>query len=403
MFIARQPIFNKAMKIYGYELLFRAKLNAREYGDTTPGSATAVVLGGLFEQGIEQVVGAAKAFVNFDYEFIMSDTIELIDPDTLVIEVLETVKVDDLLIERIKYLKRKGYKIALDDFEEKIDAYPIVPMANIIKYDIIITPLETIRQEVKAAIVQRKTLLAEKIETEEEFQKAVEMGFHLFQGYFFSKPKILEGGPNAKRSSRMVYARILNELKKKDASYDEITKMIESDVNLSYRLMRMISHRKEENQYTSIRNALVRMGILEMERWINVLMLQDIAQEKPVELLKLSLVRSKFSEYVAENSIYRSRKEEVSMMCLFSMLDAIMDLPMAEVLEGMLISEDIINALVYGEGPLEPVCKLISAYETGNWGEVDRYAKTIQMDTELLYNGYLLSIQWAKRILEMFE
>lgn len=402
MFIARQPIFNKTMNIYGYELLFRPDSGAKSFGSASSSSATATVIGGLFEQGIEQIVGSAKAFINFDYDFIMSDAIELIDPGTLVIEVLETVKVDDPLIDRIKYLRKKGYQIALDDFEESFGSYPIVPIADIIKYDIIVTPLDSIKRDVKQALSERKIILAEKIETEKEFQQAVSMGFHLFQGYFFSKPKIV-GGANTKRSSKVQYSMILNELKKEEPSYDTIVEIIVSDINLAYRMMKVISHKKGESSFTSIRKALVRMGLIDLERWINILMLQDISQNKPLELMKLSLVRCKFSEYVANHSIYKERSDEISMMCLFSMLDALLDQPMEKALEGMLITEDVFNALVYGEGTLKPLCKLISSYEQGDWPQVHKYADNIKISTKILYIGYLESIQWAANILFTFE
>ncbi|TCL57214.1 EAL and modified HD-GYP domain-containing signal transduction protein [Kineothrix alysoides] len=402
MFIARQPIFNKAMKIYGYELLFRSDSSAVSFGNASSVSATATVIGGLFEQGIDQIVGKAKAFVNFDYDFIMSNNIELIEPDTLIIEVLETVEVDAALIDRIKYLKREGYQIALDDFEESYVSYPIVPLADIIKYDIMVTPLDTITSDVKQALSQKKLLLAEKIETEEEFQKAISMGFHLFQGYFFCKPKIV-GSSSPKRSSKVQYSMILNELKKEEPSYDTITEIIESDVNLAYRMMRVISHKKGESAFNSIKYALVRMGLIDLERWINILMLQDISQNKPLEIMRLSLVRSRFSEYVAENSIYKERKEEVSMMCLFSTLDVLLDQPMEEALKGMLISNDIFNALVHGKGKLKPFCRLMLSYEQGDWTAVQKYAQIIEIDTEILYKGYLESIQWSSKILTFFQ
>ncbi|SHI52800.1 EAL and modified HD-GYP domain-containing signal transduction protein [Clostridium amylolyticum] len=402
MFIARQPIFNKSMKIYGYELLFRSDSNAKEFRNTSSSSATATVLGGLLEQGINQVVGKTKAFVNFDYDFIMSDTIELINSDTLVIEVLETVKIDYNLIERLKYLRRKGYKIALDDFEESFSSYPIVPIADIIKYDIMLTPLDAITDDVNKALSQNKIILAEKIETDEQFQKAVEMGFHLFQGYFFSRPKIV-GSSNARKSSKVQYSRIINELKKEEPSYNTITSIIESDVNLAYSVMRVMSNKKSEDSFNSIKKALIRMGFKELERWINVLMLQDISQAKPVELMKLSLVRSKFSEHVASNSKFKEHIEEVSMMCLFSVLDAILDKPMSEALEGMLLSENVFNALVHREGDFKPICKLIFAYERGDWAEVQKFADIIEIDTALLSKGYLESIQWAAEVLLTFE
>lgn len=402
MFIARQPIFNKIMKIYGYELLFRSDSTAQTFGDASSMSATATVMGGLFEQGIDKVVGTAKAFVNFDYDFIMSDNIELINPKTLIIEVLETIKVEEQLVERLKYLSRKGYRIALDDFEDKFDTYPIMPIADIIKYDIIATPLDTIEQDVKQALLMNKILLAEKIETEEEFEKAVEMGFHLFQGYFFSKPKIVSES-NTKRTSKIHYARIIKELKEEEPSYNSLTKIIESDVNLAYRVMRVISHRKGSGSFNSIKNALIRMGLIELERWISILMLQEISSEQPVELMKLSLVRSRFGELIASNSILKNRKDEVSMMCLFSMLDAILNQPIKEALEDLSISEDVFYALVYHEGALRPVLKLILAYERGDWAQVQIFAKVIKIDTKLIYEGYLEAIEWASELLAAFE
>ncbi len=402
MFIARQPIFNKAMKIYGYELLFRSDSSAVSFGNASSGSATAAVIGSLFEQGIDQVVGKSKAFVNFDYDFIMSDNIELIKPETLIIEVLETVKVDAALINRIKSLKDKGYQIALDDFEESYGSYPIVPLADIIKYDIMVTPLDTITADIKRALSQKKLLLAEKIETEEEFQKALRMGFHLFQGYFFCKPKIVDGS-SPRRFSKVQYSMILSELSKDEPSYDAITEIIESDVNLAYRMMRVISHKKGESAFNSIKYALVRMGLIDLERWISILMLQDISQNKPLELMRLSLVRSRFSEYVADNSIYQNRKEEISMMCLFSTLDVLLDQPMEKALEGMLISKDVFNALVHRKGDLEPFCRLILSYEQGDWPAVHKYAEVIMIDTKILYKGYLESIEWSSKILTSFQ
>lgn len=149
MFVARQPILNRALKIYGYELLYRSDYDAEEFPNISSEKATAEVVGDLFESGIEKITNNVHAFVNFDYSLILSDIVELIDPKHLIIEVLENTKVDERLINRIKYLKRKGYKIALDDFKKDYDTYPLIPLADIIKYDIISTPLDTIQMAVK--------------------------------------------------------------------------------------------------------------------------------------------------------------------------------------------------------------------------------------------------------------
>lgn len=404
MFIARQPIFNRSMRIYGYELLFRPDINAKEFGNASAMSATATVISGLFEEGIEKIAAGTKAFVNFDYEFLMSDTIELIDPDNLVIEVLESVVPDDALQKRLSYLQEKGYNIALDDFICDSKRCSIAPAADIIKFDIMLTPLDTIKKDVRHALANNKVILAEKIETEEEFKKAYEMGFHMFQGFFFSRPKII-GRSSARKTSKLQYARILNELQKEEASYNAIARIVEADVDLAYRVMQIISHKNtdKKDSFNSIKNALVRMGLEELGRWVRVLMIQDISKNKPLELMNLSLIRLKFGELIAMNSIYKKRRDEIATMCLFSTLDAILDQPMEEALEGIAISEDIFNSLVLGTGDLQPVSQIIMAYEKGEWESVDAIAEKINIDVSKLYPGYLQAIQWAERIIENFR
>ena len=403
MFIARQPIFNKAMKIYGYELLFRATEDSKVFSNSSSSSATAVVMGGLFEQGIDKIVGKNKAFVNFDYDFIMSDLIELIEPSTLVIEILETVKIDQRLMNRLRVLRKRGYTIALDDFAEDYFDFPAMEFADIIKYDIMATPLDTITAEVEDALIKKKILLAEKIETEEEYNKAKDMGFILFQGFFFSRPNIVANKMSAKKTSKAIYINIIKELKKENFSYERITNIIESDVNLSYRLLRSISHKQEKNKFSSIKTALVRMGLLEVERWIRLLMLQDIAGDKPDEIFRLSLIRSKFGEYVADRSILADRKDEISMMCLFSMLDVLLDATMQEALEGLDISKDIYEAFLFDSGKLKPICGLLRAYETADWKMVDFYAEKIVNKPIDLTEGYLKAIKWASDIMDIYK
>lgn len=399
MFIARQPIFNKSMKIYGYELLYRVDLNSEEFANVSSTSATASVFGGLFEQGLNQIVGNGKAFVNFDYDFIMSDTIGLIPSDSLVIEVLETVKIDEALIERLKYLKGMGYKIALDDFKKDVFS-SIIPIADIIKIDIINTPLDTIKYDVKELLSQHITILAEKVETEEDFRKAVDMGFQLFQGFFFSKPKIVAKS-NDKNYSKIQYSRILQELRKEEPSFNRIANIIVSDVNLSYRVMRVMSNRRKD-PFNSVKLALQYMGLIELERWIHVLMLQSISKDKPVELIRMSLVRAKFGEHIAIHSKYRNRRDEVYTMCLFSVLDAMLDQSMKKALEKILISDAIYDSLVYQKGDLVPILKLITAYEQANWLDVHKYADIIEIDSNKLFEGYLKAVKWAAYVLYTF-
>lgn len=398
MLVARQPIFNKSMKIYGYELLFRANQESNIFSDATATSATALVIGDLFEQGVSKMIGDAKAFVNFDYEFIMSDAIELIDPETLVIEVLETVEVDEDLLVRIKELKNKGYRIALDDFEEDYSTFCAVSVADIIKYDILSTPLDTIMEEAKKAISDNKILLAEKIETEEEFQVAKSMGFQLFQGYFFSKPKIIEKRKK-RNASKAAYTQILNEIRSEEFSFETVARMIESDIDLSYRLLGILSKKNSNTSFDSIRKALVRMGKKEIERWIYVLMMQNMAKNKPDEILRMSLVRSQFGKIIAERTSFSHRKEEVSMMCLFSMLDVVLDCTMEEALDELPLSEAVSQGLIKQKGIFQPLINLMIAYEKGDWTNVDRYSRDLDVDTHELSDWYIAAIQWSNSVM----
>lgn len=402
MYIARQPIFDNTKNVYGYELLFRNSDTASSYIGTTAESSTAVVMGGLFELGVDKIVGKKKAFVNFNYNSLLSDTIELIDPSTLIIEVLEDVIADSKILERIGYLRKKGYKIALDDFEKGIESFEIVPMADIIKYDVLSTPLDTIEEEVKLALGKKKIILAEKVETEEAFIKAKKMGFHLFQGYFFSKPSIV-GNLSGRRPDIGSYQRILSELHADDPSFTNLAEIVETDVDLAYRLVKIMSMREDYDIQNSIKRALTNMGLVEFERWIHIMMLQDISAKKPRELVRSSLIRSKFGELIAAKTpTLRHRKSEVSLMCLFSVIDAMLNMPMDEAMKDINVSKDIKDALIHRKGVLEPVLSLSENYERGEWASIDNITKQMGIDSGALMSWYIDAIKWAENIVENY-
>lgn len=400
MFIARQPIFKRNLDIYGYELLYRSSLGSVQFDGTSSKLATATVIGGLFESGIERIVQDGRVFINFDEEFIHSNSLQLIGPDKLIIEMLEDIEIDQRLVDRIKTLKNQGYKIALDDFAEKYGEYPLIPFADIIKFDIMATPLETIRADVHSALAQRKVLLAEKIETEEEFLMAKDMGFHLFQGYFFSKPSI--AGKMCNRStSKAQYVRLIKELKQEEPSYQRLAEIIEKDVNLAYRLVRVVSVRSGDDLIYSIKRALTYMGLNEIERWINILMIRDMSESKPEELVNVSLIRTKFAEAIAMQGGLKNMKYEASMMGLFSTLDAVLDTTMEKALEDISIPNSIKDALIYGKGILNDVYELIIAYEKGIWEKVISVSEKMNMSANILFEEYINSIKWAKKALEI--
>lgn len=398
MFIARQPIFNRDLDVYGYELLYRDSNIASFFNSNSHTSATASVLCGLFESGIKKIVENKKAFVNFNKELLHMEILEIIDTESLVLEVLESVEPDAKLYARIRDLKERGYKIALDDFEKDSEEYPLMDLANIVKFDIIATPLDTISNEVRQALRQKKVILAEKVESLEEFNKAFKMGFHLFQGYFFSKPNIISENLN-KSTTKTQYMRIMNELSKKNPSYQILAEIIEKDVNLAYRLMYVVNSRSKDDLIYSIKRALTYMGLKEISLWINILMLREFGNDKPDELLRMSLLRTKFIETIALKSKFKNMKYEAAMVGLFSTIDALLDQDMSKSLSDIALPDSVKDALIRHEGPLFPIYKLALVYERGLWPIAKALADDIGISEDSLDEDYRHSVEWADNIL----
>ena len=401
MYIARQAIFNRNMDVYGYELLFRSSSSSSQFDGISPVQATASVLGGLFENGLDHIVDNKRALVNFDREFLLSDALELIDSDRLVIEVLENVEVDDKLMERLSYLKSKGYRIALDDFMESYSSYPLIPLTDIIKFDIMATPLSGISEDVKNALSQRKILLAEKVENQKDFLQAKKMGFHLFQGYFFQKPQIVSHS-SSHTTTKAQYGRLIAELHKEEPSFQNLAEIIGRDAGLSYRLLRLISPRAGDSLVNSIKNALTYMGLQELNRWIHIMMVRELSDSKPDELIRISLIRTKLAERIALHSRYNKYINEAALIGLFSTIDAMLNQNMEEALKDISLSDNILEALIHKNGLLYPIYLLILSYEQGAWNVVEQLSVRLKIDEKTLYDDYKYAIQWTRELMDTF-
>lgn len=395
MYIARQPIFRTDLEVYGYELLFRGGEKSGGYDAVSGQQATAQVLVGFYEQGADRITEEKPAFVNFGDSIVETDISDLFDPVDIVVEILEDVKMTEEVVQIVKKLHERGFRIALDDFEEDVIGHPLMEYASIIKFDLIRTPLPTLTKKVADAKRIGKFLLAEKVETEEEFAVAKEMGFDLFQGYFFSKPKIVGQKNNALRTSFATYSLIVDELNREEPSLRRIADYIKLNVDLSYKLMRMISYRNADSEIKTIQLALAYLGLREINRWINILLLADISKSKPTELFRLSIVRSLFLDKLVMLNSKRSLKYEAQMTGLFSVVDAMTDMPMEEALQGIPLPDRVDRALLQHDGEISPYLTLIEAYEQGEMEQVDRLAKTLNLKSEDIVSAYLASLEEA--------
>jgi EAL and modified HD-GYP domain-containing signal transduction protein len=398
MFIARQPIFNAQLEVYGYELLFRLNSQSTQFGGVSSQGATAMVITGLFESGLENLIEDKIAFINFDEIFIHSEAVELIKPNRMIVEMLENIEVSNNLMERLTAIKAMGYSIALDDFAQTYQTYPLTPLADIIKYDIMVTPLDSIVDDVPTGLAQGKTLLAEKVETRDEFEKAKEMGFTLFQGYFFSKPRIA-GRSFRATPTQIQYLKLMTEIHADEPSFDQLSELIEQDVTLTYRLLRLASFRAGSELINSIKFALSYIGLREFERWISILMIHDLSKDKPTELIKISLIRTRFAESLAKRAGMSEQEHDAALMGLFSILDAILDQPMNVVLAGIALPQSILDVLIKEQGILLPIYELMLAYEKGDWLLVEAVAEALKIEEYYIYHDYREAIKWANSVI----
>ncbi|MFZ5969821.1 MAG: EAL and HDOD domain-containing protein [Bacillota bacterium] len=403
VFVARQPIFNKDKEVVAYELLYRD--GNRNFFDNSVSSsiATSILLvNSYFSIGISNLVGQSKAFVNFDKELIHRDIPMIFNKDIIAIELIENIVVDQAFLEKIKEMKAAGYTIVLDDFVYDYPYKELVELCDIIKVDMLLNDRENIKTIIDTWNDGKKTFLAEKVENDEVFRWALEMGFQLFQGYFFSKPVIMRRKKFKENSTK--YIQILQELNCEEPSFDRIANVIEYDVGLTYKLLRLVNSKftliKEVH---SIKHALAILGLKEIERWISLIMVQEMGNDKPSELVRIALLRSKLGELLALHSSFRDRKYEVMLMGLMSIVDAILETPMEEVLKELPLSEDIKNTMLGRNSVFFDLYQLMLLYERGLWEDVGRYAQKLDVDDKILPELYFDAIKWADELMAYMD
>lgn len=394
MYIARQPIFNRLQQVYAYELLYRKDATANHYQSESPILSTATVVSGLFELKQHHLIDSTLAFINVDEEFLFSDALLLIPPTILVIELLENISFSNEVVSRIRHLKQLGYRIAMDDFNQDLPSLPILDVLDIIKVDLLSTPIESITQTIEYAKQKGISLLAEKVETPQQYHSAKVSGFDYFQGYFFCKPEIAGNIDNPKANVQ-IYLQIMLEIQHEEPSIQEIARLIESDVTLAYRLLKVIGSRSIQNQ--SIIAAIMRVGLLSLHRWIYLLMLQDLTQHKPPELLRLALFRARFSEQLAKQTILSKDASKISLMCLLSVIDAIMDTTMEEALTPLSLDQNIHQALVQHTGPYSDILHLVVIYEQDS-SLIAEYISNLNLNSQILVECYIQAIQSTENL-----
>ena len=399
LFVARQPIFDGQMRLYAYELLFRSSpSNACDDAAENP---TEHVLSSVFDS--PQYEGLARGrpfFINFPRNLLLDGTASLLPPDQMVVEILETVVPDAAVIAACHRLRGNGYRLALDDFVMADKPHPLVPLLDFLKVDF--RASSRIQQQAAAARYRGKVrLLAEKVETREEFDLAAQMGYEYFQGYFFARPVITSA--QEVPGFKLNYLRILRELHRPGLDLCELAELLKREPALSYKLLRFVNSALFSHQVPieSIRQAVLYIGEDSVRRWLSVITLMDLASDQPAELATGTLVRARFAELLAREAHLAARSESCFLMGMFSRLDAMLGRPLEELLDGLNLHEEISRALLDRALPgdrLAELWKAVQAYEAADWDYLSCVVAPLALKPMALSASYTEALLWVDTV-----
>lgn len=396
LFVARQPIFNRNLSVVAYEMLYRSgTVNA--YDGTDPRSATAKVLSAVFySPDGHNLLAGRPAFINFPESLLLDGTAHFFPANT-VVEVLETVEPTAQVIESCRKLRDNHYSIALDDFSYAGRNHPLAAFAKYIKVDFRTTSREQCLQLV-ADYGNGCLMLAEKVETEDEFRWASANGFSLFQGYFFARPEI--NAVTETPGFKFTYLQILRQIFAPNLDFAALAALIERDLGLSYKLLRLASSALFGGRRSpiTVTNALLRLGEDETRKWLSLIVSLDLASDRPSEVMVSALVRARFCELLAREAGFEAPYGDYFMLGLFSRLDAMFSRPLPEILEDLPLPEHIGNTLLERGSPLSKVTQLwslILAYEVADWPQVSGLLAQLGLCPDHINPLYVDAIVWA--------
>lgn len=396
--IARQPILDREQNLFAYELLFRKKNGEnRTCLITDDVQATAQVLDNTLNNiGIDKLIGSNLAFINCCYDLLCSDILYMLSPEIFVIEILETVNVDDNIIEAVKKFKENGYKIAIDDFVPNIEGYkriiPLLPYADIIKLEFPAATKKDITRAVEFFHSKKIKVLAEKIETESEFKECFEDGCDYFQGYFFSRPEIIE---NQKIDPDVISIFEIIKSIEANSEFSNIEDKFKQQPKLSVNLLKYLNSAAFaiRTPITSIKHAISLLGYKNLKRWLLILAYANknsISQKTP--LISHSLHRATFLENIAKSiNLYNSKIEKAYLMGLISNLNALYKVSLENMLKLISIDEEISEALISKQGVLGKILELCYSLETNDMNATEEIISNLNISIETLSSCLLRS------------
>lgn len=394
-FVARQPILTADEKVFGYELLFRDGIEDF-FQCSDADAASRNTLNASMLLGLNALCDGRRAFVNCTRDILLKDYITLLPSSQTVVEVLETVPADDLVVAACRRLKETGYMIALDDFAWNDPREVLTDLADIIKVDLAATSAVDAAAMVKRYGAWRCRMLAEKVETPDEFVAAKKAGFLYFQGYFFQRPEIIAA--HEIPANRLNYLRMLTAVSQSELDIREIENLIKAEASLCYRLLRYLNSAAFGlgAEIQSVRHALSVMGEREVRRWIRLVATLGAGQGATSDLVLATLVRARFCELLSPR--IQHGDSDLFLMGMLSLMHTILQLPMSQVLDSVPIDQQSKAVLLGDASRLRPFYQLMLARESGDWKAVKELATELHLSENEVDESYWQATLWARQV-----
>lgn len=393
-YVARQPIFDREERVFGYELLLRDGLESTFTGDTD--EATRATLDRSLIMGLDVLCDGRRAFVNCTRDTLIKGLVTLLPPSSTVVEILESVPPDPDVLAACRSLKERGYLLALDDFVADDPREPLAGMADIIKVDMLLTSVEQQQEIIARCSGPNCSMLAEKIESQTNFARAKQQGFVYFQGYFFRRPEKLN--TREMPANRLNYVRMLQEVSRPELDLSRLEQLIKFEASVCYRLLRYLNSAVFglKNEIHSVRHAMSLLGEREVRRWVRLVAAVGAGQDTPSDLLLSALVRGRFGELL--QPLVRHGESDLFLLGLLSLLDAMLEMPMAEVLERLPLDQETKAVLLGKPSLLRPVYQLMLAHESGEWEAAADLSTALLLEPEEVAGYYWVAQQWAREV-----
>lgn len=406
IFIGRQPILDRNNNVLGFELLFRSCHTSEANIFDVAQASIGVIMKTLSEFGLKEIVGNRhQAFFNVNTEILMSEMLELLPKDQVVIELLETIDIDNAVINRCKELKKMGFRLALDDFVYKPTYEPLFESIDIIKVDLLEMSPESIEEMITRLKRWPLTLLAEKVEDAYQFDRTQALGFEFFQGYYFARPAIISG----KRldPSSISVMKLMDQVLR-DAELGDIEETFRESPSLSYNLLRLVNSVAlgMRTKIESIRHAIVLLGREQINRWAQVLLFthgDTPGGQNP--LLQTAAMRGRLMELLIENGAMGGTKRNSDfafMTGILSLIDALLLRPMDEVIAELSLAENVCEALLRREGELGQLLSLVEKLEQCDFKSIERLVPLCDLDLTKLFAAEQEAAAWTKKLMDAF-